>query len=183
MRNLWQSSVGYFTALAVALALPLAHGSFAQEQDPSEATVKVLQSDEASFNPDTVERLLKQGDEAVAAEDLETARRNYDDARGAARALAGFYRDLSGAFRGLDARVPREMDTKGRRSITLQAEANLRLAALYRRLQQPEVAVPLLVDVIKLMTVTNPLGARAYQQLVELGFAETLYQRPGGSAG
>lgn len=182
VRNLWQSSAGCFTALAVAMVLPLAHGSFAQEQDPSDAATKVLQSAEASFNPDAVERLLSQGDEAVAAGDLETARKNYDDARSAARALAGFYRDLSGAFRGLDARVPREMDTKGRRSITLQAEANLRLAALYRRRQQPEVAVPLLVDVIKLMTVTSPLGTRAYQQLVELGFAETVYQGPGGSA-
>ena len=70
------------------------------------------------------------------------------------------------------------MDRKGRRSITLQAEANLRLAALYRRLKQPEVAVPLLVDVIKLMTVTSPMGAQAYQQLVELGFAETTYDGP-----
>ncbi|WP_143325309.1 hypothetical protein [Candidatus Synechococcus spongiarum] len=166
-------------ALAIVLVLPLANGSFAQDQeDPSEPT-KVLQSDEASFNPGAVERLLSQGDEAVAAGDLETARKHYDDARSAARVLAGFYRDLSGAFRGLDARVPREMDAKGRRSITLQAEANLRLAALYRRLEQPEVAVPLLVDVIKLMTVTSPVGTQAYQQLVELGFAETTYAGPG----
>lgn len=163
-------------ALAVAAALPLANGSFAQDQAPSEPA-KVLQS-EGSFNPGAVERLLSQGDEAVAAGDLETARKHYDDARGAARALAGFYRDLSGGFRGLDARVPREMDTKGRRSITLQAEAGLRLAALYRRLEQPEVAVPLLVEVIKLMTVTNPLGIQAYQELVELGFAETTYEGP-----
>ena len=178
MRNLWQSAAGCFMVLAVAMVLPLAHGSFAQDQDLSEP-VKVLQSDEGSFNPGTVERLLSRGDEAVTTGDLETARRHYDEARSAARALAGFYRDLSGAFRGLDARVPREMDTKGRRSITLQAEANLRLATLHRRLDQPEVAVPLLVDVIKLMTVTNPLGIQAYQQLVELGFAETTYEGPG----
>ncbi|OOV34678.1 hypothetical protein BV53_05290 [Candidatus Synechococcus spongiarum LMB bulk15N] len=179
MRNIWQFSAGCFMALAIVLVLPLANGSFAQDQeDPSEPT-KVLQSDEASFNPGAVERLLSQGDEAVAAGDLETARKHYDDARSAARVLAGFYRDLSGAFRGLDARVPREMDAKGRRSITLQAEANLRLAALYRRLEQPEVAVPLLVDVIKLMTVTSPVGTQAYQQLVELGFAETTYAGPG----
>jgi len=178
MRNLWQWSAGCFMALAVAAILPLGHGSFAQEQHPPEA-IKVLQSDEGSFNPEAVERLLSQGDEAVAAGDLETARKHYNDARDAARALAGFYRDLSGAFRGLDARVPREMDTKGRRSVTLQAEANLRLAALYRRLERTEVAVPLLVDVIKLMTVTNSLGTQAYQQLVELGFAETTYEGPG----
>lgn len=180
MRNLWQSAAGCFMsmALAVAMVLPLAHGAFAQDQDPSEP-VKALQSEEGSFNPGTVERLLSQGDEAVAAGDLEAARKRYDEARSAARALAGFYRDLSGAFRGLDARVPREMDSKGRRSITLQAEADLRLAALHRRLEQPEVAVPLLVEVIKLTTATNPLGIQAYQQLVELGFAETTYEGPG----
>ena len=59
-----------------------------------------------TLNPDAVERLLNQGDGAVAAGDLEAARQHYDDARDAARSLAGFYRDLSGAFRGLDARVP-----------------------------------------------------------------------------
>ena len=180
MPNPWQSSAGYAVALAVAVALPIGNGSFAQDQDQdSSEPAKVLQSEDASFNPSAVERLLSQGDEAVAVEDLETARKHYDDARTAARTLAGFYRDLSGGFRGLDARVPREMDTKGRRSITLQAEASLRLAALYRRLEQPEVAVPLLVEVIKLMTVTNPLGVQAYQQLVELGFAETPYDGPG----
>ena len=176
MRNPWQSAAGCFMVLAASTILSLT-GSFAQDQDLLEPT-KVLQSNEASFNPDAVERLLNQGDEAVAAGDLDAARRYYDDARDAARALSGFYRDLSGAFRGLDARVPREMDTKGRRSITLQAEANLRLAALFRRLEQPELVVPLLVDVIKLMTVTSPLGAQAYQQLVELGFAETTYEGP-----
>lgn len=179
MRTLWRSSAGHFITLAVAmvLSLALANGSLAQDQGQS--PIKVLRSEEGSFNPDTVERLLNQGDEAVAAGDLERARKHYDDARGVALALAGFYRDLSGAFRGLDARVPREMDTKGRRSVVLQAEANLRLATLYRRLEQPEVAVPLLVDVIRLMTVTNPLGVQAYQQLVELGFAETTYGGPG----
>ena len=179
MPNPWQPSAGYAMALAAAMALPLANGAFAQDQDSPAEPAKVLQSGDTSFNPGTVERLLSQGDESVAAGDLETARKHYDDARGAAQALAGFYRDLSGGFRGLDARVPREMDSKGRRSITLQAEANLRLAALYRRLGQSEVAVPLLVEVIKLMTVTNPLGVQAYQQLMELGFAETPYNGPG----
>jgi len=133
------------------------------------------------FNPSSVERLLSQGDEAIAAGGLETARKHYDNARDILRALAGFYRDLSGGFRGLDARVPREMNTKGRRSILPQAEASLRLAALCRRLEQPEVAVPLLVEVINLLTVPNPMGVQTCQQLVELGFAETTYEGPNQS--
>ena len=47
------------------------------------------------------------------------ARRLYDQARDASRRLISFYRDISGAFRGLDARIPREMDDKGRQALNL----------------------------------------------------------------
>ena len=93
----------------------------------------------------------------------------------ACRRLLGFYRDLSGSFRGLDARIPREMDQKGREALETMAQANLRLAAVFRRQNQPEVAVPLLVEVVKVMTPANPEGRKAYQNLVEIGFAATPY--------
>ena len=137
---------------------------------------KVLAASTETFNPDSVDNLLQKGDEAVAENNLELALSFYDDARSIAMNLVSFYRDLSGAFRGLDARIPKEMDANGRRAIELQAAAGLRLAALYRRLNQPEVAVPLLVEVVRLMTPINPEGIEAYQQLVELGFALTTYR-------
>jgi len=87
----------------------------------------------------------------------------------------GFYRDLSGSFRGLDARIPREMDQKGREALEQLSEANLRLAAVFRRQNQPEVAVPLLVEVVKVMPPASDLGRKAYQNLVEIGFAATPY--------
>jgi hypothetical protein len=93
-----------------------------------------------------------------------------------------FYRDLGGAFRGLDARIPRDMDQKGRESIEKLAQANLRLAAVYRRQNQSEVAVPLLVEVVKLMTPSTVDGRKAYQQLVEVGFVSTPYAAPAAAA-
>ena len=98
------------------------------------------------------------------------------------RRLLGFYRDLSGSFRGLDARIPREMDEKGRETLGLLVESNLRLAALFRRQNQPEVAVPLLVEVVKSMTPASESGRRAYQQLLELGFVTTPYTAPAPAA-
>ena len=89
--------------------------------------------------------------------------------------MLSFYRDLSGSFRGLDARIPREMDAKGRQTPTLLAETNLRLAALFGRQNQPEVAVPVLIEVVRLMTPTKTEVQKAYQRLVELGFADTPY--------
>ena len=57
----------------------------------------------------------------------------------------------------------------------LLANTNLRLAALFRRMDQPEIAVPVLVEVVRLMTPVKPEGQKAYQRLLELGFVETPY--------
>ena len=68
------------------------------------------------------------------------------------------------------------MDNKGREALELLAETNLRLAAQFRRQNQPEVAVPVLVEVVKLMTPAKPQGQQAYQSLLELGFVETEFR-------
>ena len=107
---------------------------------------RVLAQAEGGFNPAAVRSMLAEGDAAASRGDLAEARADYDKARKASKQLLAFYRDLSGAFRGLDARIPREMDTKGREALELLAETNLRLAALFRRQNQPEVAVPVLLS-------------------------------------
>ena len=78
-----------------------------------EASSRVLAQRESGFNPDAVRAMIARGDAAASRGDLATARSEYDKARKASKQLLGFYRDLSGAFRGLDARIPREMDSKG----------------------------------------------------------------------
>jgi tetratricopeptide (TPR) repeat protein len=163
------------TALALAAGLSLTPGvAMAQADGAADSGVaKVLSSGGAGFNVAAVQDLINRGDAAVAAGNLPEARKDYDNARSAAKQLLAFYRDLSGAFRGLDARIPREMDAKGRAALGLLAEANLRLAALFRRQNQPEVAVPVLVEVVRLMTPSQAQGQKAYQSLVELGFVET----------
>ena len=170
------------TALALVAGLVAApSASFAQADGQSSGEVtKVLASAGAGFNTEAVQSLINRGDAAVAAGNLDQARKDYDTARSAAKQLLAFYRDLSGAFRGLDARIPREMDQQGRDALQLQAEINLRLAALLRRMNDPATAVPLLVQVIQITTPASPLGQKAYQSLIELGFVTTPFA--GGSA-
>jgi len=156
--------VGLVSSAGLPAALPAA----AQNEPP-----KALEGAGSPFNLGAVNNLLSRGDAAAASGNLSEARKLYDQARDACRRLLGFYRDLSGSFRGLDARIPREMDSKGRDALDTMAKANLRLAAVFRRQNQPEVAVPLLVEVVKVMTPANDDGRKAYQQLVELGFATT----------
>jgi hypothetical protein len=162
----------------LTLALP-----FTPPPAQAQGAPQTVQPSGTDFDLSAVKSLLSRGDAAVAGGNLAEGRRLFDLARDASRRLLGFYRDISGAFRGLDARIPREMDDKGREALSLLADANLRLAALFRRQNQPEVAVPLLVEVVKTMTPTNERGQQAYQQLVELGFVTTPYTAPGSSAG
>lgn len=157
------------TASLIASPCP----SFAETNSLS--NYKVLAREQGGFNVSSVQELLDKGDEFVAKGDLAEARKHFDKAREVSKQLLSFYRDLSGAFRGLDARIPREMDSKGRKTLTLLAEANLRLAALFRRQNQPEIAVPLLVEVIRLTTPSKKEGQKAYQSLIELGFVDTPY--------
>ena len=63
-----------------------------------------------------------------------------------------------------------------KRQLQIWAESNARLAAFYKSKQQPEVAVPLLVEIIRLMAPTSSEGKEAYKNLVELGFVETPYR-------
>ena len=173
-------------ATALAGLLSLSTGSGLLLDTPAQAQTepaKALETAGSPFNLAGVNALLARGDAAAASGNLSEARRLYDQARDACRRLLGFYRDLSGSFRGLDARIPREMDGKGRDALETMARANLRLAAVFRRQNQPEVAVPLLVEVVKVMTPANEDGRKAYQQLVELGFATTPYTAPGPSSG
>jgi hypothetical protein len=163
-------------ASLVCLALPLNIPAARAQSEPAQT-----QAIAGAFDADAVRTLLSRGDAAVAAGNLGEARRLYDEARTASRNLVGFYRSIAGAFRGLDARIPREMDDKGRQALDLLTQANLRLAALLRRQGQPEVAVPLLVEVVTAMTPASEQGRKAYQQLLEIGFVSTPYAAAGGS--
>ena len=167
---------GTWVALA-ALALPplLAPGSLGSQMLPGASAQQQVQPVDAALTINAVQAALAKGDQAASSGNLTEARKQYDLARDYCRKLLGFYRDLSGSFRGLDARIPREMDQKGREALETLAQANLRLAAVFRRQNQPEVAVPLLVEVVKVMTPATPEGRKAYQSLVEIGFATTPY--------
>jgi len=153
---------------------PYTNLSYAETKNPNE--YKVLSSTNKKLSISDVQEYLTKGDKLVNNSDFEKAKEAYDKARNLARQLAGFYRDLNGSFKGLDARIPLEMDKKGRKSIKIWAQSNARLASLYKRKKQPEVAVPLLVEIIRLMTPNSTEGKEAYQNLLQLGFVNTTYK-------
>ena len=153
---------------------PFMNLSYAENKNPNE--YKILSSTNKKLSISNVQDYLKKGDQHIENGDFEKAKQTYDKARNLAKQLAGFYRDLNGSFKGLDARIPNEMDKKGRQSIEIWAQSNARLASLYSRKKQSEVAVPLLVEIIRLMSPNSPQGKEAYENLLQLGFVETTYK-------
>ena len=164
-----------FPMILILLGItPFVNLSYAESKNPDE--YKVLSSANKKLSISSVRDYLIEGDTLVEKGDFEKAKQTYDKARSLARQLAGFYRDLNGSFKGLDARIPREMDKKGRKSIKIWAQCNARLASLYIRKKQSEVAVPLLVEIVRLMSPNSPEGKEAYENLLQLGFVDTTYK-------
>ena len=137
---------------------------------------KVLSTDNKQLSIKNVEYYLKQGDKSIENSEFEKAKQSYLSARKLATQLASFYSDLNKAFIGVDARIPNEMQKKGKKTLQILAKSNSRLAALYVRNKKPEVAVPLLIENIRIMSPNSKEGKEAYELLKQLGFVETTYK-------
>ena len=137
---------------------------------------KVLSNNSKTLSVSNVDILIKKGDEFIKNGDFDKAKNSYLDARKLAKQLASFYSDLNTAFKGVDARIPNEMQRKGRETLQILAESNKRLASFYIKGGEPEVAVPLLIEIIRIMSPNSSEGKIAYEKLINLGFAETKYK-------
>ena len=137
---------------------------------------KVLSNDNKKLSISNVEYYLTQGDKFIKNGDFDNAKDSYLNARKLAKQLASFYSDLNTSFKGVDARIPKEMQIKGKETLQILAESNKRLASLYIKDEKPDVAVPLLVETIRIMSPDSKEGREAYERLIQLGFVETKYK-------
>ena len=137
---------------------------------------KVLSTKNKNLSIASVEYYLKEGDKFIKNGDFDEAKDSYQDARKLAKQLASFYSDLNSSFKGIDARIPNEMQRKGKETLQILAETNARLASLYLKTEKPEVAVPLLIETIRIMSPNSREGKEAYERLIQLGFVETKYK-------
>ena len=121
------------------------HKNFVYAEVNNSNEYKVLSNENKKLSISNVEYFIKQGDKYIKNGDFDKAKDSYLDARKLAKQLASFYSDLNTAFIGIDARIPNEMQTKGRATLKILAETNERLANLYIKNKKPDVAVPLLI--------------------------------------
>ena len=137
---------------------------------------KVLSDNSKTLSISNVESFIKEGDKFIKNADFDNAKDSYLNARKLAKQLASFYSDLNTAFIGVDARIPNEMQRKGKETLQILAETNERLAFLYIKNGKPDVAVPLLVEIIRIMSPNSSEGREAYEKLIQLGFVATEYK-------
>ena len=163
------------TLLSTAVSLVVLFPGSVLAESSNSARYKVLSNQNAGLSVNTIRKYIDSANKSIDNRDFDKAISQLKKARKVSNLLAGYYRDINGSFRGLDARIPREMNKKNREVISLLADANLKLANIHRIQKEAELAVPLLVDVLKLMTPIKPQGLKAYQNLYELGFVETPY--------
>ncbi len=117
-------------------------------------------------------RLMDEAQEAIDNQEYELAVNKLDDARKIYNQLSNFYLKLSNSFSGIENRIFSEQRDKALQSAQMRDEVTYQLALVYRANNQPELAVPLLVQVIESQNPTSELGQKSYQQLLEMGFVD-----------
>jgi hypothetical protein len=160
-------------------------GSTSQPQpiDPNDPNnLRPITQNNSLLSIEGGQRLLKESDDAVSAQKYDVAAKKLQEARQVFNQLSNFYQDLNSSFSGIDNRVSDSQRKKALETAQLRDEATYRLALVHRALNQPELAVPLLVQIIKSQNPTRDLGKKAYQQLLELGFVDAPYPRTGNTS-
>jgi thioredoxin-like negative regulator of GroEL len=123
-------------------------------------------------------KLMQEANSAVSAQNYPLALKKLQEARQVFNQLSNFYQELAGSFSGIDNRIADGHRRKALDTAQMRDDATYNLALVHRAQNQPELAVPLLVQIIRSQQPTRDLGKRAYQQLFELGFVDSPFPRP-----
>ncbi|PPT08858.1 hypothetical protein CKA32_005156 [Geitlerinema sp. FC II] len=173
----------FLLVLAATFATPEAWGQTPGEIElpdttdlaPVEETAAAprLPMDDSSLSLQGISRLTDEADAAIAVDDFDLAVRKLQEARQWSNQLSSFYQQLSSGFSGIDNRIYQQQRRMALEAAQMRDVATYQLALLHRAQDEPELAVPLLVQIVASQNPTRELGNRAYRQLYELGFVES----------
>lgn len=151
----------------------------AQPIDPNDPNVLRPVNQEAGLlSQQGGQKLMEEASRAVSSQNYDLAVKKLQDARQVYNQLSNFYQDLAGSFSGIDNRIADSQRKKALEAAQWRDEATYQLALVHRAQNKPELAVPLLVQIIRSQQPTRDLGQKSYQQLFELGFVDAPYPRP-----
>ena len=150
-------------------------------QPPAEASgaVRAVENSTSPIGIAAGQSLMSEAEGAIATQDYGLAATKLVEARKALNDVSTYYQNISGVFVGIDSRVTSDLRAQALEAAQIRDQASYQLAVVYRAQDRPDLAVPLLVEIVTSQQPTRPLGQQAYQQLYELGFVGVPYSAPG----
>ncbi|HAC64561.1 MAG TPA: hypothetical protein DCF68_13740 [Cyanothece sp. UBA12306] len=118
------------------------------------------------------ERLMSEASEAINQENYDLAASKLQQARKIFNQLSNFHLQLANSFSGIDTKIYESQRNSALKTGQMRDSSTYQLALVHRAQNQPELAVPLLIQVIRSQNPTTDLGKKCYQQLYELGFVD-----------
>lgn len=172
-------SLGVILSLGIITVAPFAYAqSNTNNVDslPEENTVTPINQTESLLSLQGGEKLMQEAEQAIKAENYDLAATKLQQARRIFNQLSNFYLQLAESFSGIDNRLSEGQRAGALKTATLRDESTYQLALVHRAQNKPELAVPLLIQIIRSQNPTSELGRKSYQQLYEIGFVETPFQ-------
>lgn len=117
-------------------------------------------------------RLVNESLASVQSQDYATAVVKLQQARQVFNQLSNLYQRLFTSFSGINNRTADLLRQNAVEAAEMRDQSTYQLALVHRAQNQPELAVPLLVQVISSQNPTTDLGKKAYEQLIQLGFVD-----------
>ncbi|NEO73567.1 hypothetical protein [Moorena sp. SIO3H5] len=171
--------------MAALVVLPPAQAQGADIQVESDITdpsnTGPLTQEDSLLSMPGGERMMQEATNAIDSGNYSVAAKKLQEARQIFNQLSNFYQQLASSFSGIDNRVYEAQRQKALETAEKRDEATYRLALVHRANDQPELAVPLLIQIIRSQNPTRELGKKSYQQLFELGFVDSPFPRNGNS--
>lgn len=156
----------------------------AQPLDPTDPNIlRPVPQNSSLLSVSGGQRLMTEASSAVSAQNYPLAAKKLQEARQVFNQMSNFYQELATSFSGIDNRIADSQRQKALDAAQKRDDATYQLALVHRSQNQPELAVPLLVQIIRSQNPTRDLGKKAYQQLFELGFVEAPFPRTGNAPG
>jgi hypothetical protein len=180
-----------FLGLAVVCCLPATaqQTSFPKHKDhapltiaqaaPNVQVVTPAMPDGGVYTIQGGQRLMAEAASAVSAQNYSLATKRLQDARLLMNQLSNFYQSLSASFLGVDSVAYEGARRKALEAAQMRDQATYQLAVVYRASNRPELAIPLLVEIVRSQNPTREMGQQAYRQLMELGFVDVPFPRAG----
>jgi len=176
-------SLIYLLTLVIGLVIAIAPNGQAQTpdsnnpaSDPNE--LKPLNQADSLLSLQGGQRLVEEANAAINAAKYSVAVEKLNQARRIFNQLSNYHLQLANSFSGIDPKVFDSQRQSALNTGQMRDEATYQLALVHRAQNQPELAVPLLIQVIQSQNPTSELGQKSYQQLYEMGFVSTPISAP-----